>query len=325
MRFAPLTLLLLMFPLRSLLAEEPVDGRAAEIAGLIAPFVDNQTLGVIHGDLAAFDVHETIDALAELFHLESDTRDFLQSEIAPISVVAQSLPPDAHFDIFFVVSLYDLAKVPLYMVMPLTESTPAAPVALEIRNGLSSGFRTEIVSEEIRGALVTGTPQTLARLKKLPAQPRPDILAALAAVEDSELQALVAPSAEARKLLELVSPQLPASLGGGPAREQTRKFAWLSVGLRLPPNDAGVRAVVQATSEEAAAELSQSLATLVASLIADTTLEAAHAQTLAQRVVPEVDGARVTIDVTAAVDEIAAYGSLLAPLFRVSDRQPAAE
>ena len=111
--------LLLLVSLPALRAEEAAAGRAEELAQLVAPFVDHQTLAVIHADLATFDAVETVDALADFFHLERDTRDFLQSEIAPITVVSQSLPPDAKFDMFFVVSFSDLAKVPLFIVMPL--------------------------------------------------------------------------------------------------------------------------------------------------------------------------------------------------------------
>jgi len=322
MRLVALALLLL-FPLQALCAAEPAAGRADELAQLIAPFVDHQTLAVIHADLASFDAVETTDALAEFFHLEDDTRDFLQSEIAPITVVAQSLPPDAKFDMFFVVSFSDLAKVPLFIVMPLEGGAPAAPVALEIRHGLSGRFRTEIISEEVHGALITGTPQTIHRLKRLPAAPRPEIAAAFEAVSDSELQVLIVPSPNARKAMELVYPTLPASLGGGPTRELTQKFEWLAVGLTLPPNDSGLRAVVQSTSEDAAKQLGESITKLVATLNKDTALDASHAAKLTDRIVPEIDGTRITIDVTAAVDEVADYGTLLAPLFTMS--QPAAK
>jgi|GEM_PF-2419561 len=317
MRFVALALLLLV-PLQALRAEESPAGRAGELAELIAPFVDHQTLAVIHADLASFDAVDTTDALAEFFQLGDDTRDFLQSEIAPITVVAQSLPPDAKFDIFFVVSFSDLAKVPLFIVMPLDGGAPAAPVALEIRHGLSGRFRTEIVSEEVHGALVTGTPQTIHRLRKLPPAPRPEIAAAFEAVSDSELQVLIVPSANARKALELVYPTLPASLGGGPTRDLMQKFEWLAVGLTLPPNDSGLRAVVQSTSEDAAKQLGESIATLVGALNQDNSLEASHAATLTERIVPEIEGTRITIDVTAAVDEVADYGTLLAPLFTLA-------
>lgn len=319
--------ILLVIPLRVLVAEEPAAGRSGELAALVAPFVDNQTLAVIHADLAAFDAVETTDALAEFFHLDDDTRDFLQSEIAPITVVAQSLPPDAKFDMFFVVSFSDLAKVPLFIVMPLESGAPAAPVALEIRHGLSGRFGTEIVSEELHGALITGTPQTIARLKKLPPAPRPEIAAAFEAAGDSELQVLLVPSANARKALELVYPTLPASIGGGPTRDLMQKFEWLAVGLTLPPNESGLRAVVQSTSEDAARQLGASITALVATLTKDTTLEASHAAMLTQRIVPEIEGTRITIDVTAAVDEVADYGTLLAPLFTMAGpvAKPAAE
>ncbi len=327
MRLVAIALLLLV-PLQTLRAEESAEGcRGGELAKLVAPFVDHQTLAVIHADLASFDAVDTTDALAEFFHLGDDTRDFLQSEIAPITVVAQSLPPDARFDMFFVVSFSDLAKVPLFIVMPLEGGAPAAPVALEIRHGLSGRFRTEIISEEVHGALITGTPQTIHRLKKLPPAPRPEIAAAFEAVSDSELQVLMVPSANARKALELVYPKLPASLGGGPTRDLMQKFEWLAVGLTLPPNDSGLRAVVQSTSEDAAKQLAESVTTLVAALNKDTALEASLAAKLTERIVPEIDGTRITIEVTAAVDEVADYGTLLAPLFTLAGpgATPAAE
>ena len=146
-------------------------------------------------------------------------------------------------------------------------------------------------------------------------------------MSDSELQVLVVPSANARKAMELLYPTLPASLGGGPTRDLTQKFEWLAVGITLPPNDTGLRAVVQSTSEAAASQLGESIATLVATLSKDTALDASHAAKLTERIVPDIEGTRITIDVTAAGDEVADFGTLLGPLFTMAGpaATPAAE
>lgn len=308
-----IVLALLSFTGSVVSAQEP---RPAELAAAIAPFVDAQTLAIVHADLAAFDASEAVDTFAGFFRLSSAARDRAQALVAPIYVFADSLPAGATSDLFFVVSVSDFSRLPVFVVLPVSAAAPA--IAMEIRHGLTGQFKTEVVTEELHGCLVVGSEMTISRLKKMPAVARPEVQAGFEAAGESAIQVLIVPSADALRLVEVLVPKLPPQLGGGPTRDVTRHLQWAAVGLSLPPNDAGLRLVVQATSESSAKVLSELLGRVVASLRDRSTLGKSSTENLTARMVPTVGGTRVTLDVTASVEEVADFGALLAPLLSVT-------
>jgi hypothetical protein len=295
------------------LAQEP---RPTELAAAIAPFVDAQTLAVVHADLAAFDASETVDTFASFFHFSESERDRWQALVIPINVFADALPAGATADLFFVVSLSDLARLPVFVVLP--QGTAAPAIAMEIRRNLASQFKTEVITEELHGCLVIGSPLTIGRLKKVPAVVRPEIQAGFEAADESAMQVLIVPSADALHLVELLVPKLPPQLGGGPTRGVTSHLQWAAVGLSLPPNDAGLRLVVQATNEASAKVLSDLLGLLMASLRERSKLTEKNLESLTARLVPTVEGTRISLDVTASGGEVADFGLLLSPLMSLA-------
>jgi hypothetical protein len=312
-RNATWIVLLLCFSGSLCLAQEP---RPGQLAATIAPFVDAQTLAIVHADLAAFDASEAVHTFASLFHLSSVERDRMQALVAPIYVFADSLPAGATADLFFVVSVSDFSRIPVFVVLPVSAAAPA--IALEIRRDLAAQFKTEVVAEELHGCLVVGSVLTIARLKKAPTVARPEVQAGFEAVGESAIQVLIVPSADALRLVEAFVPKLPPALGGVPTRDVTRHLQWAAVGLSLPPNDAGLRLAVQAIDESSAKALADLIGRFVTSLRTPDELGKSTAEKLTARLAPTVDGARVTLDVTATVDEVAEFGALLAPLLSVT-------
>ncbi len=290
------------------------------LAKVVAPFVDNQTVAVFHVDLATFDALETVDLLAEFLHMDPADRDRLQADVAPISVVAQTLSADAHADVFAVVSVSDLASLPLFFVSPLDPGAVSPPIAVELRRALAGQFRAEVATEEIAGALVTGSTRTIERLKQKSAVERPEIAAAFAAAGETAAQILIVPTPDARRAIELLMPKLPESLGGGRTSQITRHLKWAAVGVNLPPGDTCVRVVVEAENSTSAESLVDSFSALIKGL-EDRRVDgkdAVELDNLTARLAPQADGARLTVEVFPESGEAAKFGVLLSPLLKVA-------
>ncbi len=221
-------------------------------AELIAPLADRQTLLVAHVDLLAFDATETVDWLAELLDLPDQAHDGMLAQAVPINVIRQTLPRDSSVDVYIVSSMSDFGRLPFFLVMPLEGATPATAIAAEARRDLEKGFDRRLQSERIGKALVTGSPETIERLKQNEAPERPEIAAAFAAAGAGAVQVAFVPSAELRKLAETLLPQLPEVLGGGETKVFTQGVHWVAASFDLPPEDPAIRLVVQSSDADGA-------------------------------------------------------------------------
>jgi hypothetical protein len=189
------------------------DPNLDRLGKIVAPYVDQQTLAVVHVDLLSFDAPRTIDMLAQLAQLPVSERDSLQAELAPISVVAQAVPPGTAGNVFAVVSLADMARLPFFLVLPLDE-IPARAIAVEARRAIEKNWQRHVLVEQIGQALIVGAPETIERLKKSKPAARPEIAAALQSTTGGSLHLAFVPSAELRNVLQGIMPELPKQVGG---------------------------------------------------------------------------------------------------------------
>jgi hypothetical protein len=297
----------------SLAEEKP---RAERLAEIIAPHVDAQTLLVVHTDLMAFDAPQSIDWAAKVFGLPRQQRDQMQAEVAPINVVAQSIPKGSAIDLFVVTSLSDLSRLPFFLVLPIDETTPANAIAVEVRRDLEKGWQRPVAIERIGQSLVTASPETIERLKKAPPAPRPELVAAFGAVGDAAVRVVFMPPVELRRLAEGIAPQLPKQLGGGPTKAFTEGAVWVAIGIDLPPRKVAARVVVQSTSAEAAANLQRELHRVLEAIaelpqIRDTI---PNFGTLSKQLVPKAASDQSKLELTD--EQVAAVAPILAPLLR---------
>lgn len=282
-------------------------------AAAIAPFVDNQTVTIVHIDLAAFDATAAINVLADVLDLPQPERDGLQADVVPLNVMADSLPEGAHADVFVVTSISDLATLPVFFVVP-RETQAASAISLELRRTVASQLAAELATEQIGDAQVTGSPRTIERLKKaVPAQ-RPEIAAAFKATGASAMKLLFVPSADARRAIEFLIPKLPPQLGGGPTKGLTANVVWVALAIDLPPAAPRVRVIVQATGKEGAAVLARQAEQMLATLIAQGDLREAvpNIEEAAKRLVPKVSDDRLTLELDA--EQIAGLRPILLSL-----------
>ncbi|MBI2827544.1 MAG: hypothetical protein HYX69_22955 [Planctomycetia bacterium] len=292
------------------------DSDAKRLAEAVAPYVDAQTLFIAHIDLRAFDGVKSIASLAELAQLSDRTRNQLQADATPINVLTGGLPEGSTADVFIVVSIADVARLPLFFLMPLAGNTPARPVAPELRRAIAKSLHVQFKSEEIAGSLVTAHPATLERLKKAQATPRPEIAAAFEAAGTSALQLLFIPSIEIRRLIEQLLPTLPADLGGVPTKTFTQGVAWGVAGVELAPKKTAVHVVIQSADAEAAATLERELPAAIAALgkLDQVRQTIPMFDERALELVPKASGDRLTLDLTEENGGLKAVAEVLAPL-----------
>lgn len=289
---------------------------AERLAEAVAPFVDAQTLFVAHLDLRAFDGVMSIAKLAELVPLSDRLRDQLQAHATPINVLTGGLSEGDTADVFIVASIADVARLPLFFLMPLAGNTPASAIALELRRAIAEALHVQFKSEEIAGSLVTAHPATLDRLKKAQATPRPEIVAAFEAAGDSALQLLFIPSVEIRRLIEQLLPKLPADLGVVPTKTFTQGVAWGVAGVALPPKKTAVRVVIQSADAEAAATLERELPGVLAALgkLVQVRQTIPLFDERAKLLVPKASSDRLTLEFTEENGGLKVLADVLGPL-----------
>lgn len=306
---------------------EPDD--AQRLAAAVAPFVDNQTVAVVHVDLGGIDAVESITLLAKLFGLNERQHANLQGAIAPLGV----LPTGGAADVFAVVSMSDLrltepqnkanggqpAKapgLPFFLVISVADGAPGSAIAAELKRDLGPGVMMETIGQSI----VLASERTLDRLKSRPAQPRPEIAAALRALDGGAAHFLLVPPREARQLVELMWPRLPESLGGGPTKAFTQGVVWAAVGIDLPPAEPELRVAVQSTSAEAAATLEREVAALAKKLGEEAEVREAvpDFDELWKRLAPRAEGDLLLATLNEQHASLAEYAKLLEVLLRTA-------
>lgn len=305
---------------------EPDD--AGRLAGAIAPFVDGQTVAIVHIDLGSIDAAESITLMAKLFRMDDRSHAQAQGLVAPLGL----LPDTGHADVFVVVSLSDLrigelqaakdAKpkgLPFFVVVSLAADAPGSAIAVEIKRGML-GRDPDAVAEPMGQAIVVGSRRTVERLKTRPAVARPEIAQAIRALDGAAAHLLLIPPPEARQLVELLWPRLPDSLGGGPTKAFTQGVVWAGIGIDLPPAEPELRVVVQSTNKEAAETLERELAALAKKLGNEAEVRDAvpNFDELWKRLAPQPEGDRLVATLNEKHASLAEYATLLKVLLRVA-------
>jgi len=240
-----LVLALLAIAIPPATAQEKFDPAAR--AKVVAPLIDEQTVAVLHVDLARMPV----DALfAKALEILPELEPGLAEPRREISRSLKELEPVAGKEFYIVLSLADVGlsapTVPL-ITMPLKPDADEKAIAkvFEYPN---------VAKKRVGNFLVIAAPETMKRLEGLKPQPRPELTAAFEAAGDTGAQVLLFVPAYARRAIEELMPELPKEIGGGPSTILTRGIRWIALGGDIAPQLSG-RLVIQSQDAQAAEAL----------------------------------------------------------------------
>ncbi|HVW36377.1 MAG TPA: hypothetical protein VHB99_03695, partial [Pirellulales bacterium] len=267
-------------------AQSPAKFSGKARAETIARFVDEQTIGIMHVDLSRLDFDQLLKQAADL---APGSEGLLTPAIEHARPMAKHLLESGVKGVYLVVSLADLPQPPFF-VFPLTEG--ADTKSLESWHG---ELHVESI-ERVGNTVFAGGKQALDRVKKQTAATRPEIARAFEAAGDTAAQILLLPTADNRRVIEELLPNLPPEVGGGSSKVLTRGAMWAAIGIDLPPRPA-IRLTIQSQDAEAAAAFRDKWLAMLQLVGRDSRIAKAVPQfgQLANELEPKVKGDRLQL------------------------------
>ena len=263
----------------------------------LSPFLDDGVAVVCRIRLKGLDAGRLVDRLIE------DKKDAAEVS-AKLSAWFGALRGAGARDMYILGDVMNPAPEvgsPSSVVVPLVEGADAEAIGkILCGGGDAPGPYSWPTCAVIHGAVFAGDDAALERARQRKTAARPELAAAMAAANGAVVALAVVPSADARRVIEELMPNLPKEVGGGPSTILTKGLKWavLTLGDQPEPN---IRLVVQASDPKAAREL------LMVGDKAIQLMRNAEAVTLfvpdfgklADQLAPEVNQDRITVTLDA--------------------------
>jgi hypothetical protein len=261
-------------------------------AKALAPYLDEQTLAVLRIDLSRPDAEAVALLIAQVAAHPDDPADRKPQVRKWLADFTRAGGKELYF-LFDIDHFFDRPLV----VAPLGAGARGKEVAALLSAGT---FLPRGRYQQLKGAVVGGNPEALERLRSLKPEPRPDLAKALAAAGDTPAQFVLVPTADARRVVEEILPELPREIGGGPSTVLTRGVRWAAVGIQGAPK-LGLKVVVQSQDVEAARKLRDWLGGAVKALGRSKEVQRLFPEfdKLAAALKPNVGGSRLTLKLNA--------------------------
>ena len=265
----------------------------------IAPFVDSGTLVVMELDLARAGLLEVVARLA------GDGPASTMADVSkPLLAWSESLRGAGAKEVFVVVNIGDMPGLPV-IVVPLVPGSDAAEIGRLLCGGGKQLPPVRFPTcGTIHNAVMAGTDAALERVRGAHPAARPELAAALDAVKDGSngLRLLILPSADTRRIVEEMVPNLPREVGGGPITDLSRGLLWAAVGLEAGAKPS-LKLVVASPSAEAAKTLQRLGHDFIAFLHKSPDLQAVFPELpgLATQFKAEIVGDQLTVTADAQV------------------------
>lgn len=220
---------------------------AATDVKAVAPFVDDQTIAVVHVDLGRIDADALFQRLGKIERADPKFLAVIEEEVGSR---LNTLTGAGARGIFIVFSLANLPEEPPFVVIPLGQGKDSKALAKTLAEDKALGkFRFEARD----GVVVGAGENTLRRLRNFKPEPRPELAKAFAAAEGVVQLACIPGSILRRAVVEAL-PKLPKELGGGATADVARGLLWLGAGIDVPPGTA-LRLTVQSADAASAKAL----------------------------------------------------------------------
>ncbi|MGO9115079.1 MAG: protein kinase domain-containing protein [Thermoguttaceae bacterium] len=226
-----------------------LSGAVAAAVDVLAPFVDDDTIGAAHVDLSRVSARRAFDLLASVVpNIPEPQRDAQAEEVRKIDDMAKKLVEQGAKDLYFTFALSDEGAAQGLVILPI----PAGRNDRAVRAVLPPPFQH---AHRVGNVLVRRLPLSDATPIEVNTAPRrEEFTPAIESAHASAAWAVFAPSTHTRRFIEKKLRQLPESIGGGPVTIVTRDISWASLGVNAPP-EAALHVVVKIRDVEAAKEL----------------------------------------------------------------------
>jgi hypothetical protein len=259
-------------------------------AKFLAPFLDAQTIGVIHVDVTRIDVDLLSARLAEAARWSSKE---LAREKALLQEKLGAFAKAGVKEVYVVFSLADLLDLP-FVVAPLEEGVKEGAVAELFDKVLTIPG----VHEKIGNVYFGGSKRIRERLRTLKPASRPEVAKALAAAGDTTIQLLFFMPPDGRRVMDEMLPTLPKEIGGGPSSTLTRGLLWAAIGADVSPK-LSLNVVIQSEDAAAAKKLRDWIAGVYKLLGEQKEVKQflPNFDKLAAAFLPKVEGDRLTLTV----------------------------
>jgi Protein of unknown function (DUF1559) len=276
---------LLMAGLLGVPARAAQQGTMAD-ARVVAPFLDDRTIGVARFDLSRVDTDALFRWMADMVKGAEKELDRMRK---PFGAELSQLKKLGVKDIYLVLSLADLPFDPPLLVLP------GVPQGAEKTLG-ETHLLANLEFERQGKTVLAGSEQTLKRLKGLKPTVRPELSRALTAAGPGAVQVALLPTPILRQALTEAVPTLPHALGGLPTKTVADGFVWAAASIDAPPK-ASLRLTVKASDEPAAGVLRGMVIKALAALGKLREIREAYPgfDRLASALTPKVKGDRLTL------------------------------
>lgn len=256
----------------------------------IGPYIEDQTIAIIRVDTTRIDAPAALTGLSEIIPNRRISTQFAAGA-AKVGGPAGILK-EAGAQMYAVFNLTDVPRPGPFMIITLNPDADRDKVlkALSPMQPKPRALKDNLI--------YVGPEAVLERIDAGSPALRPGFAAAFKAAGDAPVQIVIATSADQRRVLAEMLPQLPDELGGGSGRA-IATIDWLAVGMELPPT-VSLDITIQSQSEEAARSLKSTLTSLLVSLSTmDSVREAIpKIKELTSVVVPKVEGSRLKLRIS---------------------------
>lgn len=229
-------------------------------AAAVAPYLDDQVIGVAHIDPTRVD----LEAFFKETWLPKPPDGTELSEVQAIIErwIAEFTRAGGR-ELYLVFTLADFPRQPLFFIAPVKAGGDHRAVAGLLYSGRPDGptndqqgpVQAELeIAERVGDVVFGGSRKALARLKTLKPTPRPELAAAFKAAGDTTAQILLIPTKDNRRVLSEMLPPIPEEFGGGTGKQIADGLQWAAVGIELPPRTAA-SLVVQSRHAQSAETL----------------------------------------------------------------------
>jgi hypothetical protein len=212
-------------------AAEEFDATAA--SRMLAPFVERDTIAVVHIDVARVNVKPL---LALLGRIVPEQKIELSNAEGAANMMINLVRGAGVSDAYAVATLGGKSMFPkAFLVVPDSPQLNALALSGVLNLG-GQGGGAGYQGRKVGDAYVLPLTTHLAPLpEKFNPADRPELREALAAAGKTAAQFVLIPPASSRRVVEELLPQLPNEIGGGPSTVFTHGISWAAASIDLSP------------------------------------------------------------------------------------------